>query len=59
MGMLLSERTEYYGETDRIYSSAGIVKALKRTGNFLVTFSPIMWVMFFGLLAVLINWIGG
>jgi len=59
MGMLLSERTEYYGETDRISSASGIVNTLKRTGNFLITFSPIMWVLFFGLLAILINWIGG
>ncbi len=57
MGMLLTERTEYYGETGRVSSSSGIVKVLKRTGDFLITFSPILWVIFFGLLAILIKWL--
>jgi hypothetical protein len=58
MGMLLSELADYFGETERVSSSTGLVKALKRIGDFLITFSLILWVLFFGLLAVLINGIG-
>lgn len=57
MSMLLTERTKYYGETGRVSSSSGIVKVLKRTGDFLITFSPISWILFFGLLAILIKWL--
>jgi len=59
MGMILTERGDYFGETGNVSSARGIVKALKRIGDFLITFSPIMWLLFFGLLAVLINLMGG
>lgn len=56
MGMLLTEQTEYYRETGK--ATSRIAGMLKKTGVFLLTYSPIMWVLFFGLLAVVINWLG-
>jgi hypothetical protein len=58
MGMLLSEQTEYYTENSKVSYSNSLVNKLKRTGDFLITFFPILWLLFFGLLAVLINWLG-
>jgi hypothetical protein len=55
MGMILSEKPDYYVEIDKVQSSVAVVKGLKRIGNFLITFSPIMWILFFGLLAVVVN----
>jgi hypothetical protein len=54
---MLTERTDYFEEAGGASSAAGIVKALKRTGDFLITFSPIAWLLFFGLIAVLVNWL--
>ncbi|HEX7364479.1 MAG TPA: hypothetical protein VF366_04885 [Dehalococcoidia bacterium] len=57
MDIMLTERTDYFEEAGGASSAAGIVKALKRTGDFLITFSPIAWLLFFGLIAVLVNWL--
>jgi hypothetical protein len=58
MGMLLTEQSEYFGETAKSSYTNWIVSKLKRTWDFLITFSPILWILFFSLLAVLINWLG-
>jgi len=59
MGMLLTEQSEYYRETGRATSVAWILGNLKKAGDFLLTYSPIMWILFFSLLALLINLIEG
>jgi len=55
MGMILTERPDYFGESTKVSYGHTALKALKRTGDFLITFSPISWILFFGLLAILIK----
>jgi len=58
MATILTERPDYFGESTKVSYGHTVVKALKRTGDFLITFSPISWILFFGLIAILINWLG-
>lgn len=59
MGMLLTEQPDYFGETTKASHPVWIVNKLKKAGDFLLTYSPIMWLLFFALLAILVNRLGG
>ena len=55
MGMILAERTEYIDKKSSVSYATRIASKLKKAGDFLLTYTPIMWLLFFSLLVLVIK----
>ncbi len=61
MGMLLSEKLDYLREYGTVTNSGrdSISRKLKKMLDLMITFSPILWIIFFLMLTVLTSFLGG
>jgi len=57
MSTAITEKTEYFGKYDRKNSSAQIIKVYKVANIMgrILTFTPIVWILFFIILTLLVN----
>ncbi len=61
MGMTLSNQTEYLRKYNRIgfLNSKWIAGKLRKVRDLLMAFSPVLWIVFFLILTLLTNFLGG
>jgi hypothetical protein len=58
MSILVRSQSHYLGEYAKVISSPWASMKLKMAWDSMVTFSPILWILFFAGLTVLANFVG-